>query len=260
MSLSFYKYQGTGNDFVVIDNRDGSFPAADVEGIAHLCDRRFGVGADGLMLLQDVDGYDFEMLYFNADGKLGSMCGNGARCIVAFAHFLGLFDTETHFLAVDGPHQGRIKGNQVQLLMQDVANIEQLEADYFLDTGSPHYVKYVDGLKDFDVVKAGKAIRYNNRFSSEGTNVNFLELLGDRLYIRTYERGVEDETYSCGTGVVASAITAHHKGLFKDGEHIQLSAVGGELCVRLQSSPNGGYREIWLEGPATFVFEGTLAG
>ncbi|MGD1846827.1 MAG: diaminopimelate epimerase [Salibacteraceae bacterium] len=258
MITSFSKYQGTGNDFVIIDNREGQFPAQDFNFIARLCDRRFGIGADGLILVQEVAGFDFEMRYYNADGRLGSMCGNGARCAVAFAHTLNLFESKTHFLAVDGPHDAFFLGDRVRLLMQDVNDIEEVGNDFFLDTGSPHYVQFVEDLQQLDVATAGRAIRYNDRFREEGTNVNFLELKDQHLAIRTYERGVENETFSCGTGVVASAITAFRTGIAKDPERILLKAIGGDLSVSLESNGAHRFSNIWLEGPATFVFEGSI--
>ena len=210
--IPFYKYQGAGNDFILIDQREHHYLKQDQEAIIQkLCDRRFGIGADGLMLLEKADGYDFRMVYFNADGREGSMCGNGGRCIVAFAHFLGLVNQACTFIAVDGPHEAIVKSpNYIELKMQDVKHIEVGEDHFVLDTGSPHYIQFVSDIDQVDVVNAGKAIRYNNRFAEKGINVNFVDVHTEQsLRIATYERGVEDETLACGTGVTAAAI-AHH--------------------------------------------------
>ena len=215
--MPFHKYQGAGNDFVLIDQRDQ--PRIDRRNqplIARLCDRRFGIGGDGLMLLANHPDYDFEMIYFNADGRPGSMCGNGGRCMVAFAKKLGLFAEETHFLAVDGPHRARLpRPGWVELHMNDVEAVEMTPDYFYLDTGSPHYVQFVPDLDQVDVVRQGRAIRYNDRFRERGTNVNFVERRTDGLGIATYERGVEDETLACGTGVTAAALVASLPGAKK---------------------------------------------
>lgn len=256
--LKFYKYQGAGNDFILTDSRlnNSGYPA---ETIQRLCDRRFGVGSDGVMALQDKKGYDFEMVYYNADGKPGSMCGNGGRCIVAFAKYLGIIDTETNFLAVDGPHYAKISdsGDWVSLQMIDV---EQINADgeaFVLDTGSPHYVSCVTDLKNKDVYKAGYDIRYNPAYADTGINVNFVEDLGTHYFVRTYERGVENETYACGTGVTAVALAmAKQKGL--SGQiNTPVSVLGGQLNVRFDYD-GVRFTNVFLEGPAAFVFEGSI--
>ena len=200
MKIKFYKYQGAGNDFILIDNRKNIVNHQNPKLIAGLCDRRFGVGGDGAMFLQDRDGYDFEMVYYNADGQPSSMCGNGGRCIVAFAKFLGIIDTETDFLAVDGPHHAKISesGDWVSLQMIDVDEINMDDDAYVLDTGSPHYIKQVSDLKDKDVYHDGYAIRNNDTYKAKGINVNFIEPLDSGYFVRTFERGVEDETYACG--------------------------------------------------------------
>ncbi|MBC8464071.1 MAG: diaminopimelate epimerase [Bacteroidetes bacterium] len=256
MHLEFYKYQGTGNDFVVIDDRQNAFDTNDQERIAFLCNRRMGVGADGLMLLRQHSEVDFEMLYFNADGKEGSMCGNGGRCIVDFAHQLGMIKEQTTFMAVDGLHEAKWSDELVALKMIDVAVVEQNDNHAFLDTGSPHYVQFVSDLSKIDVVKEGSAIRYNERFKAEGTNVNFAEIQAGSCTVRTYERGVEAETLACGTGVTAVAIAAHamQKGL---SNPLTINVEGGLLKVSFESS-DGVYSNVWLEGPATQVYKGTI--
>jgi diaminopimelate epimerase len=254
---SFYKYQGTGNDFVVIDDRNEQFPAGDHQLINRLCHRKFGVGADGLMLLQNDPDYDFRMVYFNADGKEGSMCGNGGRCLVQFAYDLGVIGNETRFIAVDGPHEASVEEGLVHLKMSAVEIVEAHTDHYFLDTGSPHYVQMVkEDLANYPVVEAGRAIRYNEVFKEVGTNVNFVKKLGEQhLFVRTYERGVEDETYSCGTGVTACAIAAFIEGM---PVPIDIKTLGGNLSVTFKASGET-YSEIYLIGPATFVFKGEVA-
>jgi len=257
MNIQFFKYQGAGNDFVVIDNRESVIDKNNNELINKLCDRRFGIGADGLMLLQNKDGYDFEMVYFNADGFEGTMCGNGGRCIVAFAHFLGIIKEKTHFWAIDGEHEAEvINAEYVNLKMSNVNDVEINDDYYFLDTGSPHYVAFVKGIEELDVFNAGKAIRYNDRFKEKGTNVNFVEEINNRLLVRTYERGVENETLACGTGITACAIAASvHYGKAK--ECYDIKALGGELKVRYTQDGTS-FFNIWLEGPAVQVFEGRI--
>ncbi len=257
MENQFYKYQGTGNDFVIIDNRDGHFDSSNHALIHELCDRRFGIGGDGLILLQNKEGYDFEMVYFNADGKEGSMCGNGGRCVVAFAHFLKIVKNECHFLAVDGPHDARIiKPDWIELKMIDVPQIEKLEDHYVLDTGSPHYVAFVEDVDDINVVENGQAIRYSKKYKEQGINVNFVEKTKAGLSVLTYERGVEDETLSCGTGVTAAALSYHMENPEPGARSIAITAKGGDLEVRFESKGEEGFENIWLCGPAVRVFNG----
>jgi diaminopimelate epimerase len=254
MELTFYKYQGTGNDFVVLDNRDLTIQLSQ-EQVAFLCDRRKGVGADGLMLLQSREGFDFEMVYYNADGRPGSMCGNGGRCLVAFARFLGVVEDQAYFIAADGPHQAYLKEDLVHLQMKNVDMVEDLSEAVFLDTGSPHYVKQVSALSDLDVFTEGRAVRYSDRFKAQGTNVNFVEHLPEnKLFVRTYERGVEDETFSCGTGVTACALAASRAG-YESPVHIQV--LGGELQVSFERDGNG-FKNVFLIGPAEQVFKGEI--
>ncbi|SIQ56208.1 diaminopimelate epimerase [Pontibacter lucknowensis] len=255
MALSFYKYQGTGNDFVMIDNRKLTFPATDEQLIKSLCNRRTGIGADGLILLQNHDDYDFEMVYYNADGRLGSMCGNGARCTVRFAKQLGVIEDVAYFLAADGEHQATIEREEIQLKMTDVVGVERIEDDFYLNTGSPHYVRFVENIDNLDVYAEGRLVRYSPRFNAVGTNVNFVQRLSDNsIYVRTYERGVEDETLSCGTGVTACALIA---GLTGMESPVSVKTPGGNLKVAFEQDGMG-FRYIYLIGPAKLVFTGTV--
>lgn len=256
--MNFFKYQGAGNDFVLIDNRAQQFDAADTALVARLCDRRFGIGADGLMLLQEKDGYDFEMLYYNADGKLGSMCGNGGRCMVSFAKHLGLIGDQTKFLAVDGVHEASINeaANWVSLKMIDVAGVSRDGDAYILNTGSPHYVKRVDDLRNLNVYQQGRSVRYNETYRNEGINVNFVEAAGNGYAVRTYERGVEDETLACGTGVTAVALAMAAEQELIGTVDTPIEAIGGSLHIRFIRRDDGSFNNIYLEGPATLVFEG----
>ena len=256
MNISFYKYQGTGNDFVMIDDRAEKFPVEDQELVAHLCHRRFGIGADGLILLRNKAGYDFEMVYFNADGRLGSMCGNGGRCTVAFAKFLGVIQNQTRFLAADGDHEAAVENGLVSLKMNEVNSVECGTDFYYMNTGSPHYVTFGENVAEENVFEKGRSIRYNERFKEEGTNVNFAEMRPDKsLYIRTYERGVEDETYSCGTGVTASALAASLKGLESP---VKIETPGGNLEVSFKKQGEH-FTDIYLTGPAEQVFKGEFS-
>ncbi len=256
--MKFFKYQGTGNDFVMIDQREEQYlTREDVAKIEHLCHRRFGIGADGLILLQNHEGYDFEMVYFNSDGRESSMCGNGGRCIVAFAKQLGIIKEKAHFLAIDGEHEAIIRSDGwVELKMTDVADIEIGTSFFYLNTGSPHYVTFVDDLDDVDVVREGRAVRYNDRFKEAGTNVNFVQTNAEGITVATYERGVEDETLSCGTGVTAAAIAQYLKS-GNNRTRIPIRVKGGNLEVRFEPE-NGSFTNIWLCGPATLVFEGDI--
>lgn len=258
-TIKFYKYQGVGNDFIIIDNRNLQFKVNNLGLVAHLCDRRFGIGADGLMLLQSSETADFEMLYYNADGKPGSMCGNGGRCIVAFAKRLGIIENETHFTAMDGLHYATLKheGNWVSLQMIDVDQIEKENDSYVLNTGSPHYVKIVDNLKDFDVYTNGKRIRNNSNYQQNGINVNFVQPENNGYFVRTYERGVENETLACGTGVTAVALAMAKKNNLLGDVVVPIRVLGGSLTIRMHAEKNK-FTNVFLEGPATFVFEGAI--
>jgi len=260
--MDFFKYQGTGNDFILIDDRQKTFLAANQAFVEHLCHRRFGIGADGLILLQNDSDYDFRMVYFNADGAEGSMCGNGGRCIVRFAHDLGIFDRETRFIAVDGEHTATVDKENISLKMSAVSGIEDRNGLTFLNTGSPHVVLFVDDLESFDVVAEGRAIRYSASFhpgvdSPGGTNVNYAQVLADdTIFVRTYERGVEDETYSCGTGVTAVALAAHQQLAMTDP--VTIKTIGGNLRVSFKQQADGGFDTIYLIGPAERVFSGSI--
>ena len=258
MEISFYKYQGTGNDFVVLDNRTGNFRLTNDQ-VRRLCDRRFGVGADGLMMLNEKNGYDFEMKYYNADGKEGSMCGNGARCIVKFAYHLGIHKERYKFTAYDGEHEAEIDTDGIiSLKMNDVTHIRKFHSDFIVNTGSPHYIKMVTDVMGVDVYKKGHDIRYSKEFEQEGINVNFVEQMdeADKIFVRTYERGVEDETLSCGTGVTAAALVCwHNENGFNE---VEVRTTGGLLSVEFDKINDEGFTNIWLCGPAEKVFEGTV--
>lgn len=260
--LRFYKYHGTGNDFIIIDNRKNEIVNIPDDLIKKLCHRRFGIGADGLILLQTSVGFDFEMVYFNADGNPGSMCGNGGRCIVAFARKMGIKGDNLNFLTSDGEHVADILSYNtesdeamVSLKMQDVDAIENGDGFYFLDTGSPHYVSFVDNTERINVLEEGRKIRNSPRFIKEGTNVNFVHQNNNQLTVRTYERGVEDETWSCGTGVTAAALVASAGA--PQSKSFDVKTRGGDLTVRFEKIGHS-FRSIYLEGAAKFVFEGVL--
>jgi len=255
MTVNFYKYQGTGNDFIMIDNRAMSL-TNDRATIERWCDRRFGIGADGLIYLQDKAGYDFEMVYFNSDGNESSMCGNGGRCLIQFAHHLGLISSQCHFLAIDGEHNGKILSDKrISLQMKNVEAIENYNNDYVLNTGSPHYVRFTNYVSQIKIVEEAQKIRYSERFAKEGINVNFAEKKSaNEIFVRTYERGVEGETLSCGTGVVASSLAFAAKSGTIMSE-VKIETPGGNLEVKFEPSGRG-FRNIYLIGPAEKVFEG----
>ncbi len=258
MILSFYKYHGAGNDFIIVDNRNGDFVATPQQ-IAFLCHRHFGIGADGLMLISNHDTLDFTMQYFNSDGKEGSMCGNGGRCISAFYYEHISSKKNLTFMAIDGVHQAEIlhtENNitQVCLHMNDVKKVEKTESGYLLDTGSPHLVIFDDNTTDLDILNEGMKIRYSEKYYEEGINVNFVEIRRDELLVRTYERGVEDETLSCGTGAVASAIAA---SLFLKFSESDITTRGGDLNVSFKKVGKS-FTNVRLTGPAAFVFSGEI--
>lgn len=255
--LTFYKYQGTGNDFVMIDNRQNVLSKNDTKTIKWLCDRKFGVGADGLILLENSDQTDFKMVYFNADGNESTMCGNGGRCLVAFANFLGIIQESTTFEAIDGLHHATIEGDEVSLQMQDVTGIKSQDDIVFLDTGSPHHVELVADVVDYDVVGEGARIRYEV-YGEAGSNVNFVEKQSETNFkIRTYERGVEDETLSCGTGATAVAIAMHYIANTKANK-ITIEVEGGTLEISFDVSESQ-YKNVFLRGKAINVFKGEIS-
>lgn len=259
MELSFSKYQGTGNDFIIIDGWDTEIRLS-IDQVKFCCDRRFGIGADGLMIIKKHPSYDFEMVYFNSDGQPSSMCGNGARCLVHFAFTKKYIGSTTRFLAIDGEHKADVfSDNIVSLKMNDVSTVETRNRDYYLNTGSPHYISSVKNVEAINVVESGRKVRYNDEFKGEGTNVNFVEEYSEGIIVRTYERGVEDETLSCGTGVTAAALVA--ADLFnkekKENESVNIKTLGGALKVTF-SRRNENMTNIRLIGPATFVFEGNI--
>lgn len=260
MNIPFYKFHGTGNDFIMVDNRTDVFPKNNTNLVHELCHRRFGIGADGLILLENSEEAleDFKMVYFNSDGNQSSMCGNGGRCLVAFAKLLGIIDDKTVFSAIDGVHEALIDGEVVSLKMQDVTANGINKEEIFLDTGSPHHILFSEQVGDVNVKKEGASIRYSAKYeSSGGTNVNFVQQTAiDTFLVRTYERGVEDETYSCGTGVTAVAIAVNALCKTK-ATTIKLETPGGKLQVSFENE-NGNYRNIWLTGPTAKVFKGEL--
>ncbi|MFD0975970.1 diaminopimelate epimerase [Salinimicrobium gaetbulicola] len=260
MELTFYKYQGTGNDFVMVDNRQGILSKNNTNLIKSLCDRKFGIGADGLILLEEPDNAndDFKMVYFNADGRESSMCGNGGRCIVAFANFLGIVKDKASFTAIDGFHEATIENELIGLKMTNVEGVEEKDHAFFLNTGSPHHVIFSENIDSIDLKAEGAAIRYSNEYSSiGGTNVNFVEMLDKvNFKVRTYERGVEDETLSCGTGVTAVALAAYASGKV-DSYTVHLETKGGMLTVSFEPEETR-FQNIWLTGPAKQVFKGIV--
>ena len=258
MTIQFSKYEGAGNDFIMIDDRKLQFPA-NAQLISKLCDRHFGIGADGILLVQHSEGYDFGMNYFNSDGSHATFCGNGGRCITAFAHQKGIAGNTCRFLAADGIHEASITENTgnvmiVELGMLDPVLYSMDKNYYYLNTGTYHVVKFVDNPDDIDIIEAGRELRYDNRFGPHGTNVNFARLLKNELYVRTYEKGVENETLSCGTGVTASAIAASLK---YGGTSFYVNTAGGRLFVSFMRTGDT-IKNVKLTGPAKLVFEGTI--
>jgi diaminopimelate epimerase len=258
MKIRFHKYQATGNDFILIDNRGLDLALLPGQ-VFSLCNRRFGIGSDGLILLNNKTGFDFGMRFFNPDGKEASLCGNGGRCITAFACDLGIIRDEAKFIASDGEHISKILSKekdqmQVALKMKDVPVPGLQEDHFFIHTGSPHFVVFTKDAENIDLVKEARKIRYSEEFATEGTNVDFVEFSGEGIFVRSYERGVEDETLSCGTGVTASALAAAVVKPDNNGS-FEVRTRGGNLTVKFKQDPSG-FSEIWLEGPATYVFQG----
>ena len=258
MTIQFSKYEGAGNDFIMIDDRKLQFPA-NAQLISKLCDRHFGIGADGILLVQHSEGYDFGMNYFNSDGSHATFCGNGGRCITAFAHQKGIVGNTCRFLAADGIHQAQITENTANTMIVELGMLDPVlysmdKNMYYMNTGTYHVVKFVDNPDDIDIIESGREIRYDARFEPHGTNVNFAKLLKNELYVRTYEKGVENETLSCGTGVTASAIAASLK---YGGTSFYVNTAGGRLFVSFTRTDNT-FKNVKLTGPAKLVFEGTI--
>ena len=258
MQVEFYKYQGTGNDFVMIDNRLVTFPKENTALVAHLCNRRFGIGGDGLILLENDSESDFKMVYYNSDGSQSTMCGNGGRCLVAFAKKLNVIGNSTTFNAVDGLHHATVSEDGiVSLQMIDVLNIKKESYYTYLDTGSPHHVQIVNDLENYNVKEQGASIRYSELYGKQGSNINFVKKIDATTFsLRTYERGVEDETLACGTGATAVAIAMNATGT-TDATVIDLNVEGGKLVVSFDKKDDK-YTNVYLKGPAKFVFEGTI--
>lgn len=279
-TMYFWKYQGAGNDFIMLDQREQTWlTRANTAQIERLCDRHFGVGADGLILLQPKEGYDFEMVYFNADGRESTLCGNGGRCVAAFAQALGVIGAHGHFWAIDGPHEAIVApkadgSSWVELKMGDVGNIQRDGEAFVLNTGSPHYIRFETGIAQLDMRATGRAVRYSDTYKAEGINVNVVEMIhgedanptsdirnpkSPSLSIRTYERGVEDETLACGTGVTAAALAWHRANNGESGAYeVPVKAQGGQLSVRFTALSDGTFSDIWLCGPAAAVFKGEM--
>jgi len=259
MKILFHKYEGTGNDFIILDNQSGEYSNLSQADVKKLCDRRFGIGADGLMLLNKKAGYDFDMTYFNADGREGSLCGNGGRCMTKFVWNSGIQKEHYSFTAADGEHEAKLNADGIVLLkMQDVQSIRSHHNDFILNTGSPHFIRLSADVMHMDIYKKGKEIRYSPEFEKEGINVNFVEQLNepDKIIVRTYERGVENETLSCGTGVTAAALVCYHN---ENGfNEVEIQTLGGKLNVEFDRTADGAFTNIWLCGPAEKVFEGTI--
>ncbi len=255
MKIPFQKYEATGNDFVIVDNRKGAYSFS-ADQVKKICDRKFGVGADGLILIEKHPTLDFDLIYFNSDGS-PSLCGNGSRAAVKMASSLGMINGHTLFNAYDGIHEGELLPNSiVRLKMHDVKEVKKNNEGVFINTGSPHFIQEVESTKNFPVVAEGKKIRYSDTFKPNGTNVNFVELLSDNtIFVRTYERGVEDETLSCGTGVTAAALASSLRAYHSP---IKIKTLGGELSVEFKSGQDGSFTDIYLIGPAKKVFEGIL--
>ena len=256
--INFYKYQGAGNDFVMIDNRNLRIkPDNKIKLVKQLCERRFGVGSDGLIFIENHDELDFVMDFYNPDGSQ-SFCGNGSRCAVAFAQFIGVFEGDvTHFLAIDGQHTAEIKDGLFKVSMQDVQGIDRVGEDYFINTGSPHYISYENGSEERDIVIYGRSIRYSDDYAPNGTNVNLVKIIEtDEIQVRTYERGVEAETFACGTGATACALS-YVDQVSRPAGVVKVRVKGGDLWVYYQLSA-GTYKNIWLEGPAKQVFHGAI--
>ena len=254
-TIPFHKYQATGNDFIMVDNREGIFPKENLSLVKHLCHRKFGIGSDGLILLEEHTDVDFNMVFYNPDGSQ-SLCGNGSRCAVNFAKAIGLITDQTTFMACDGLHSATVKNTLVNLSMKNVQNIRQVEDGIFMNTGAPHVIKFVADVRQIDIVREGSLTRYSDQYKPMGTNVNFVQQLGgNQIWVRTYERGVENETLSCGTGVTAAAIAANTMHLKAP---IEVVTKGGKLSVNYEVMEDGSFSNIYLTGVALLVYEGQV--
>ena len=258
MTLKFDKYQGAGNDFIILNNYDGFFSKLSEHQFREMCDRHRGIGADGVILLEPSNSVDFEMKYFNSDGKLSSLCGNGARCVVLYAYKNKIINGKTKFSATDGTHEAWLtSSDKVKIQIKEIKKILKHKESFVINTGSPHYLKIMDNISDLNVKKEGSAIRYSKDFIPEGINVNFIQIKNNSNFlIRTYERGVEDETLACGTGAVAAAIVMHNIGKTSGNTNIEIETLGGSLNVNFDFE-NSVYKNIFLEGPVKYVFSGT---
>lgn len=254
MTVHFQKYQGTGNDFVMIDDRNGQFPLGNKAMISFLCDRRMGIGADGVILIQNHTSLDFKMIYYNPDGS-ESLCGNGSRCAIAFANNLGIIKNSTSFETTDGEHDAFIEKGIIHFHLHDVSKVNKINDDWFINTGSPHHIALEKDLASVDILEKGRKIRYSQEYAPNGTNVNFVEKAKDGIKVRTYERGVEGETLSCGTGVTACAIASSFMGYESP---VDIFALGGDLSVSFDKVNDNKFENIYLAGPAKKVFEGTV--
>ncbi len=258
MKVVFYKYQGTGNDFVILDNRNNDYDQLTTAQIKKICNRQYGIGADGLMLMNKKEGFDFEMIYYNSDGSTSTMCGNGGRCMVKFAYHMGIHKYTYSFYAVDQEYIAEIDHQEdIKLKMNNVTSIDHHSSYAILNTGSPHFVKFANNVKDIDVIETGREIRYSKPFTEKGINVNFVENIDEgTIYVRTYERGVEDETLSCGTGVTAAALLSAHNPV--GFNRVEVITPGGNLSVEFNKIDDNTFENIWLCGPAELVFKGEL--
>jgi len=259
MLIEFFKYQGAGNDFIILDNRRQKYDSLTTNQIKKLCDRHFGIGADGLMLLNSSLKFDFSMTYFNSDGNEGTMCGNGGRCITRFANDIKIINNKTTFEAIDGKHEAEIlENNTISLRMSNVDKVVKNEEGYILDTGSAHLVIFKNNIENIDIIKDARKIRYSKKYFNEGINVNFVAIIDGDIYSRTYERGVENETLACGTGAVAVAISNYIRNGSKGDKNQIINAVGGKLEVQFDVEQNQTFTNIYLTGPAEQVFTGKI--
>jgi diaminopimelate epimerase len=256
MTTAFSKYHGTGNDFIILDGRNQKFDLKNAAFIKQMCHRRYGIGADGVMVLQSDKNYDFKMVYFNSDGFEGTMCGNGGRCICSFALSLGIINNKTTFIASDGIHEAILEKEIIHLKMNNVSKITPFDDGLLIDTGSPHFIQITNNPHDVDTEKMGKEIRHQQRFAPKGANINFVSVSENTIQIATFERGVESETLSCGTGSVASAIAFTYNK--PNGNYTyNIHAKGGKLSVSLEKEGML-YHNIWLSGPTVKVFDGII--